>query len=457
MKQWLPSLSFFYRKRPRSSRRQAVKFSPPVILSAGFAALIVVGTLLLKLPLATEQPITWLESLFTATSAVTVTGLVVVDTGATFSGFGLTVIALLIQAGGLGFMTFAVLAAISLGGQIGLKQQMLAKEVMQQTSLSSIKQTALAVVILALVAEAIAVIAMTIYWTADKGFTDALLESTFYAVSAFNSAGFVLSPNGLVDYQEQRFITLLISVLFVIGGLGFSVINNIYEQRRWHKFSVYTKAILLATLFINLAAMGILWLLELNNSATIAGMPWYDQAINSWFQAVTPRSAGFNTLDTGAMTDASAVFTLLLMFIGGGSMSTAGGIKLGTFIILLMATYTFLRRRQAVTLFDRTVPQDLVMKALAVTIVYLGLIFCGIFALMILNQLPFIDIAFEVLSASATVGLSRGITAEITSASQIILVFLMFAGRLGPLTLGYFVATPKKRYVRYPITDIQVG
>ncbi len=203
--------------------------------------------------------------------------------------------------------------------------------------------------------------------------------------------------------------------------------------------------------------MAILWLLESGNPATIGNMPWYDQAVNAWFQAVTPRSAGFNTVDTGAMTEASAVFTLLLMFIGGGSMSTAGGIKLGTFIILLLATYTFLRRREAVTLGDRTIPQDLVMKALAVTIVYLGLIFAGIFALMILNSLPFIDIAFEVLSASATVGLSRGITAEVTDSSQLILIFLMFAGRLGPLTLGYFVATPKKRHVRYPDTDIQVG
>lgn len=456
MKQWLPAFSFLYRKRPRSNRR-ALRLSPPAILASGFLGLIVLGTLLLKLPFATEQPITWLESLFTATSAVTVTGLVVVDTGATYSGFGLTVIGLLIQAGGLGFMTFAVLAAISLGGQVGLRQQMLAKEAMQQTSLASIKKTAIAVVTLALLAEAIAIVVMTLYWMPDKGFIKAILESTFYAISAFNSAGFVLTPNGLVDYQAERTITLLISVLFVIGGLGFSVINNIYEQRRWYRFSVYTRAILLATLLINAIAMAVIWLLESNNPATLANLAWYDQAVNAWFQAVTPRSAGFNTVDTGAMTEASAVFTLLLMFIGGGSMSTAGGIKLGTFIILILATYAFLRRREAVTLFDRTIPQNLVIKALAVTVVYLGLIFTGIFALMILNSLPFIDVAFEVLSASATVGLSRGITAEITDASQLVLVFLMFAGRLGPLTLGYFVATPKKRHVRYPDTEIQVG
>ncbi|WP_404401093.1 Ktr system potassium transporter B [Idiomarina seosinensis] len=457
MKPWLSSVNKFYRLRKKLARRRQTKLSPPLILSAGFAGLILLGTLLLKLPFATEQSITWLESLFTAASAVTVTGLVVVDTGATFSGFGISVITLLIQAGGLGFMTFAVLAALSLRGHLGIRQQMLASEDMQETSLMSIKRTALAVVLLALLAEGIAVIAMTLYWLTDKGLTAAFLEAIFYAVSAFNSAGFVLSPNGLVDYQQQRFITLLISVLFVIGGLGFSVINNIYEQRRWYRLSVYTKAIIIATIAINIIAMTVLWLLEMNNPATLAGMPWYDQAINAWFQATTPRSAGFNTLDTGAMTESSAVFTFLLMFIGGGSMSTAGGIKLGTFIILLVATYAFLRRRDEVTLFDRTIPQDLVMKALAVTVVYLGLIFCGIFALMILNNLPFIDIAFEVLSASATVGLSRGVTAEISDGSQLILVFLMYAGRLGPLTLGYFVATPKKRHVRYPKTDIQVG
>ncbi|MFD2631139.1 TrkH family potassium uptake protein [Idiomarina piscisalsi] len=456
MKQWVPSLAWLYRK-PGRRKRRAFKASPPVILSGGFACLILLGTLLLKIPGATEQPITWLESLFTATSAVTVTGLVVVDTGATYSVFGLTVLAVLIQAGGLGFMTFAVLAAMSLGGHVGLQHQLMAKEAMHQTSLANIGRTAKAVVSLALTVEAVAVVGLTLTWWGDKGFVDALSEAVFYAISAFNSAGFVLSPNGLVDYASSIPVNLIVSILFVIGGLGFSVITNIAEKRRWHDFSVYTRAILIATLIINVLSVAIIWLLEMNNPATFANLSIGDQAMAAWFQATTPRSAGFNTVDTGAMTEASAVFTLLLMLIGGGSMSTAGGIKLGTFIVLLVATYAFLRRREHVTLLNRTVPQEIVMKALAVTLVTLTLMFLGIFILMILNPLPFIDITFEVLSASATVGLSRGITAEITAASQVILVFLMFAGRVGPLTLAYFLATPRKRHIRFPETDIQVG
>ncbi|ASG66732.1 Ktr system potassium transporter B [Idiomarina piscisalsi] len=456
MKQWLPSLAWLYR-RPGRRKRKAFKASPPVILSGGFACLILLGTLLLKIPGATEQPITWLESLFTATSAVTVTGLVVVDTGATYSVFGLTVLAVLIQAGGLGFMTFAVLAAMSIGGHVGLQHQLMAKEAMHQTSLANIGRTAKAVVSLALVVEAVAVVGLTLTWWSDKGFVDALAEAVFYAISAFNSAGFVLSPNGLVDYASSIPVNLIVSILFVMGGLGFSVITNIAEKRRWHKFSVYTRAILIATLIINVVSIAIIWLLEMDNPATFANLSVGDQAMAAWFQATTPRSAGFNTVDTGAMTEATAVFTLLLMLIGGGSMSTAGGIKLGTFIVLLVATYAFLRRREYVTLLNRTVPQEIVMKALAVTLVTLTLMFLGIFLLMILNPLPFIDITFEVLSASATVGLSRGITAEITAASQVILVFLMFAGRVGPLTLAYFLATPRKRHIRFPETDIQVG
>ena len=456
MKQWVPSLAWLSRQ-PGRRKRRAFKASPPVILSGGFACLILLGTLLLKIPGATEQPITWLESLFTATSAVTVTGLVVVDTGATYSVFGLTVLAVLIQAGGLGFMTFAVLAAMSLGGHVGLQHQLMAKEAMHQTSLANIGRTAKAVVSLALTVEAVAVVGLTLTWWGDKGFVDALSEAVFYAISAFNSAGFVLSPNGLVDYASSIPVNLIVSILFVIGGLGFSVITNIAEKRRWHDFSVYTRAILIATLIINVLSVAIIWLLEVNNPATFANLSIGDQAMAAWFQATTPRSAGFNTVDTGAMTEASAVFTLLLMLIGGGSMSTAGGIKLGTFIVLLVATYAFLRRREHVTLLNRTVPQEIVMKALAVTLVTLTLMFLGIFILMILNPLPFIDITFEVLSASATVGLSRGITADVTAASQVVLVFLMFAGRVGPLTLAYFLATPRKRHIRFPETDIQVG
>ena len=203
--------------------------------------------------------------------------------------------------------------------------------------------------------------------------------------------------------------------------------------------------------------MFVIYGLEHNNPQTLGGLSNVGQWTAAWFQAVTPRTAGFNSVDIGALTDASAVYMLLLVFIGGGSMSTAGGIKLGTFIILMLATYTFIRRREHVTLMERSIAQEAVMKALAVTMVTIAMLFIGIFVLMILNKLPFIDIAFEVLSASATVGLSRGVTDQLTPLSQCIIMLLMFAGRVGPLTLVYFLTTPNKRRIRYPQTTIQVG
>ncbi|KXS34411.1 MAG: K+ uptake system protein [Idiomarina sp. T82-3] len=456
MKLWKPSLAFLYKTSARTQSK-AFKASPPVVLASGFAVLILLGTLALKLPFATVVPITWLQAVFTATSAVTVTGLVVADTGGDFTLFGTSVIAVLIQLGGIGFMTFAILAVSSLGGKISIQQRLLAKEAMNQTSLMNIVKTAKAVLILAVICELVAAIALTLLWWPEMPLLKAFGHGLFYAISAFNNAGFGLSPDSLIPYASNVPINLIISCLFIVGGLGFSVITNMYEGRRWRNFSVYTKSILITTLVINLVSMFVIYGLEHNNPQTLGGLSNVGQWTAAWFQAVTPRTAGFNSVDIGALTDASAVYMLLLMFIGGGSMSTAGGIKLGTFIILMLATYTFIRRREHVTLMERSIAQEAVMKALAVTMVTIAMLFIGIFVLMILNNLPFIDIAFEVLSASATVGLSRGVTDQLTPLSQCIIMLLMFAGRVGPLTLVYFLTTPNKRRIRYPQTTIQVG
>jgi len=455
MKNWLPQALPYL--RPVVRKDGVFTLSPPAVLAFGFALLILLGTLLLLMPAATSAPLSPLQALFTATSAVTVTGLVVVDTGSHFTVFGQVVIAMLIQAGGLGFMTFAVVVVVSLGAKIGLHQQIIAQEAMNQTSLAQVAQTAKAVLIYSLLIELVGISLLTLTWLQELGFPSAFYHAIFYTISAFNNAGFALNSASLMPYASDVAVNLIISGLFITGGIGFTVLIDLKKQRRWQLLSVNTRMILLATGVINFIAFILIWLLEANNPATLAQLSLPDQALAAWFQAVTPRTAGFNTLDYSQMTDASNVLTMLLMFIGGGSLSTASGIKLGTFVVLMMATYAFLRRRDEVNLLQRTIPQSQVLKALALTFVSMAFIFIAIFVLTALEQAPFLDISFEVVSALSTVGLSRGLTGQLSAASQTVVIFLMIAGRLGPLTLAYFLATPNKRKTRFADTKIQVG
>ncbi len=456
MREWSPSVLPYRRIRPSRSRH--LDLSPPVVLAWGFIGLILVGTCLLKLPVSTTAPLTWMQALFTATSAVTVTGLVVVDTGSHFTVTGQVMIALLIQAGGLGFMTFAVVAAHSLGVRIGLNQRVLAKEAMNQTSLARVTQTAQAVLGYSLVIEAVGALLLWLVWKEPLGAGRAAFEAVFYTVSAFNNAGFGLAPDSLSAYAANPAVNLLITGLFIIGGIGFAILIDLRQNRRWSRLSPNTRLILKVTLLINLVAFLLIWWLEAGNPATLGGKPPGEQMLAAWFQAVTPRTAGFNTLPVDQLTNASSVLTLLLMYIGGGSMSTAGGIKLGTFIVLIMATYAFLRRRDEVTVARRTIAPQQVMKALALALISMVLIFLAVFVLAaIAPQAELMDIAFEVISALSTVGLSRGLTGELGTAGEAVIIFLMYSGRLGPLTLAYFLATPKKKRIRYPKTEIQVG
>lgn len=440
------------------SKKYTIDLSPPSVLAIGFLLLMLFGALLLKLPFATQHSITWIEALFTAASAVTITGLVVVDTGTTFSMFGQLIITALIQAGGLGFVTFAVLAAMSLGGRLGIGQKALAQEALGQTSLSKVGQVAKAVFFYSFFFEFLGFILLTLTWQAEFGLLKAAYYGFFHTISAFNNAGFALFSDSMSSYVGHGWIKLIISALYIIGGIGFVVLMDIRQQQRWQKLQTNTKIMLSATLVINLIAFVLIWLLESHNPATLASLSAKDQALAAWFQATVPRSSGFNSIQTGEMTDASTVLTLLLMFIGGGSLSTAGGIKLGTFVVLLLATRAFLRRQDEVRVFNRSIGQSQVMKALAVTSVTMMMIFMGIFTISAIeHDADFLDVAFEVVSAVCTVGLSRGLTAELSPISQSLLIFMMFAGRLGPLTLAYFIATPNKSRIKYPSTHIQIG
>ncbi|WP_445116008.1 TrkH family potassium uptake protein [Acinetobacter sp. WZC-1] len=441
-----------------NKKQNSINLSPPSLLALGFLSFIIIGTLLLKLPFAHHGELPWIKAMFTATSAVTITGLSTVNVGDSFTLFGKIVIMVLIQCGGLGFMTFAILAALSLSPRLGLKQQIMAQETIGQTSLSRASFTVKGVFLYSLFFESIGTIILTIAWMQHYDFSHAFFYAVFYSVSAFNNGGFSLFPNSLMSFSDQYMVTFTISILYIIGGIGFVVLMDIKRSRRWGKLTPNSKLILSTIAGLNLFAFIVIWILEASNPLTLAPMSFGDQALNAWFHATVPRSSGFNSVEVGDMSNASTLLTMVLMFIGGGSLSTAGGIKVGTFIIMVLSVITFLRRSDELTIFRHAVPHHITIKALAVISITFMLILLGFFALLILEpDKHFIDLLFETISAACTVGLSRGITENLHPASLFVLILLMFAGRLGPLTLAYLIATPKKSRVKHPAAEIQIG
>ncbi|MDO7083357.1 TrkH family potassium uptake protein [Pseudocolwellia sp. AS88] len=451
---WKPSYQLIVRKKIANKRINA---APPFILAGSFAILILIGSLLLLLPMATTSSISWEQSLFTATSAVTVTGLAVVDTGARFTLFGQTIIAILIQCGGIGLMTFAVVTLIALGGKIGFLQRVVAKEAFNHTDTSTLFSVAKSVIYFSFIVELIGFLILSVYWSNELGWETSLFHGFFYTISAFNNAGFALSPDSLMPYVDDPIINLTITSLFIAGGLGFTIWKDAVKSRSWQGLSPYSKTMIIGTIVINAIALLAVYAIEYNNPNTLGPLTESGKWLASWFQAVTPRTAGFNTLATDKLEDATTALILLLMFIGGGSLSTASGIKVVTFIVLILATYSYLRRDKAITLFNREIDKQTISKALALTMISVGVTWISIFFLLLSEDALFLDIVFEAVSALGTVGLSRGLTTSLSGAGEAIIILLMFIGRLGPLTLAYFLASPRTRRLRYPITALTIG
>ncbi|CAM3873910.1 Cation transport protein [Vreelandella rituensis] len=303
----------------RQRLQDSWRISPPLLLSAGFMVLILLGTVLLKLPPAVHVPISWGEALFTATSPVTVTGLIVSDTGATLSVWGEAVILILMQAGGLGLMTFAVLALLSLGGRVRGRRYLVATSPYNETHPQDVIRTAKVVVKLALVMEGIAIVPLALVWVPEHGWLKGLWWSLFHAVSAFNNAGFTLSPDSLMAYAGSPAINTVIPALYLIGGLGFIVIMGIIDFPRSRQLDINVKVVLSGTVVLSLLGTAMIYMLESDNPATLAALPGLsDQLWASWLQATTPRTAGFNSLDISALTQPTSLVLMMLMFVGGG-------------------------------------------------------------------------------------------------------------------------------------------
>ena len=451
--------------------QRIARLPPPLTLLFLYAALVAVGALLLKLPIALEDPerlpLGWGDAVFMSASAVTVTGLVVVDPGSTFAFFGEAVIAVLIQLGGLGLMAFAVLVLTILGLPIGLPRSITLREDLGQTGLRDLGVLVRIIAVVFLACESVGAVALAFVFVPDLGWSQGLWHAVFFSISAFNNAGFALFPDSLTPYATDPIVNVTVPLLFIIGGLGFAVIADLWQHRRrasrlwwprWEPLTLHSKLMLVGTLALIVSAVAIFAALEWTNPRTLAlyDDP-FDRFVVAWFQGVTPRTAGFNTADFAAVHDATALMTITLMLIGGGATSTAGGIKVTTFICLLLATLAFFRRSTELTAFGRSVPLEDVLKVTALVSVAILFVAVATFAVLVSHDGDFLDLAFEVASAFGTVGLSRGATGELDTVGRTVVIVLMFAGRVGPLTLGFFLATRTRPRVRYPRGPIYLG
>ncbi|WP_066191329.1 MULTISPECIES: TrkH family potassium uptake protein [Gracilibacillus] len=432
--------------------------SPPQIIIGAFLCMMLIGTLLLKLPIATTHSVSWIDTWFTVTSALTVTGLTVVDTAGTYTIFGEMVLAGLIQLGGLGIMTFAVVTILLLGKRIGLKERLVLQHSLNQDAMGGVIRLAKQLLVFSLIIELIAMLVLSIRWIPTLGWGKGIYYSFFHSISAFNNAGFALWSDNLMNYEVDPLVNIVISLLIITGGLGFTVLIDLLENRRWKKLSLHSKLMVLGTLITNMVAMLLIFLFEYNNPNSLAMLHSFgDKLWASYFQAITARTAGFNTMDIAGLEEPTLFLLLLLMFIGAGSASTGGGIKLTTFIVISFAVITFLKGKEEIVIGRRSISQFVILRSLAVTIMGIALLTIGIFSLLLTENQSFLSLVFEVISAFGTVGLSMGITGSLTLIGKITIILLMVFGKIGPLTLAFAIAKNTRAKIRYPNEEILTG
>lgn len=428
---------------------------PAQLVVLAFAAAILIGAALLMLPFATQGPggASFLTAAFTSTSAICVTGLIVVDTPTYWTHFGQVVILGLIQIGGFGIMTLASILALTVARRLGLRGRLLAQAETGALGLGEIRRVLLGVAFFTLLFEALAafVIALRLGISYDYSFGSAVYRGIFHAVSAFNNAGFALWSDSLVGFVTDGWICVTVGFSVIAGGLGFPVWLELRrEPRRPGRWSLHTKLTLAVTgllLFVGfVAVLGFEW----ENAGTLGGLDGGGKLLASFFQGVTPRTAGFNSLDYGSMEDETLLVTDLLMFIGAGSASTGGGIKVTTLALLALMVWAEIRSEPEVNAFGRRIPAHAQRQALAVTLIALGAVGLATLVLVAVSPGTLSQSVFEATSAFGTVGLSTGITADLPHAGKIALIVLMFLGRIGPHTLGVALALrERERRFRY--------
>ncbi|MFD0485023.1 TrkH family potassium uptake protein [Kineococcus sp. GCM10028916] len=439
-----------------SPRRPRIMRHPAQIVALAFAAVASVGTVLLLIPVSRrgEGGATLVEALFTAISALCVTGHVVVDTREHWSNFGLVVILALAQIGGFGIMTSASLLGVFASRRLGLRSRLLTATESRGLDLGDVRTVLLGVVRVSVALELLTAVVLSarLFLGYGRPFSSALWEGTFLAISSFNNAGFVLRGNSMTDFVSDPWMCLPVVVASFLGGLGFPVLLELRRQfrlpRRW---SLHTKLTLATT--VPLLVLGTLFLTvnEWRNPATLGPLDWWARPLAGLFQASATRSSGFNSVDITQLNGGSWLVMDVLMFIGGGSASTAGGIKVTTFALLAVAVYAEARGEPTVSIFARRVPDRVVRQALTVALVSVAVVVVATTLLVEMTRAPLDMVVFEVVSAFATVGLSSGLLVQLPDSGQVILALLMFIGRLGPITLGAALALRERtRMYEYP-------
>ena len=429
---------------------------PAQLIAIAFAAAIVVGAVLLMLPFATRGPggASVLTAFFTSTSAICVTGLIVADTPTYWSGFGQAVILGLIQIGGLGIMTLASLLALLVARRLGLRRRLIAQAETAAPELSDVRRLVLAVVLLSLFFEALAAVVLTarLAVSYDYGLGAALWRGVFHSVSAFNNAGFALWSDNLSGFVTGGWVCVTVALAIIAGGLGFPVWLELRRRalapRSW---TLHTKLTVAATFLLVLAGTAAVLGFEWSNAGTIGDLDTGGKLLASFFQGVSPRTAGFNTFDYAESEPETLFVTDMLMFVGAGSASTGGGIKVTTFALLLLMVWAEIRGEPNVNAFGRRIPEHAQRQALVVALIAVNAVVLCTLALMASGPFSLQQALFEALSAFGTVGLSTGITAQLDDFGQSILIALMFLGRTGPYTLAVALALrERERLYRFP-------
>jgi len=433
------------------------RLRPSLIIVLSFLIVIFLGAILLALPISSTsgKGTNFLDAYFTSNSATCVTGLVTLDTGTHFSLFGLIVIMVLMQVGGLGYMTFSTFLVLVFRKKMFISEKLMVMEALNIYSMKDVATILRKIFTIVFVLEGMGALILFLRFLPEKGWSEALLYGVFHAISAFNNAGFALPANfaNLMPYVTDPIVNLTITTLIIFGGIGFLVIADVLQFKRW---SLHSKLAIATTLFLIIGGTIVYMALEYNNTLSAFNLP--QKIMASYFQAVTPRTAGFNTLDITKLLPASAIFIMLLMFVGASPGGTGGGIKTTTFALVATTIWATLRNYRDTMVFNRRIPAETIRRAFTIFILALAVVAIPTFLLTESEKFGLTQVAFEVFSAFGTVGLSMGITPYLSSFGKIVIIITMFVGRVGPLTLLLALTlAQKERRIEPPKEGVSIG
>ena len=440
-------------------RKLLRQFTPAQTLLAGYLLIILFGSILLMLPIASANgvPQALIDALFTATSAISTTGLVVVDTGSFYSLFGQIVILILIQIGGVGYMAFIVFIAYAFGNKLSLRAGMILEDSLAGVSLGNIEKIIDSVILYTFIFEFACAAILSLYWMREFSISHALYLGVFHSISAFCTAGFGLFADSFTSCQQNLLINLVLDITCIAGGIGFFVLYDIHSflggTSNPRRLSMHSKLALVVSIMAIVIGTVIIFLAENGNT------PFCERLFTSTFQSISASSTtGFNTIDIGAMSNTSLFMIIALMFVGASPGGTGGGIKTTTLGIMWLFLLSTLRGRHDTNFFERRLSPETIHKAFAIAFISALLIAVGAVVLTATEKASFIQIVFEIVSAFGTVGLSAGITSSLSETGKIVIILIMFIGRLGPLTMGLsLVGRPKEERVRFPKEEVFVG